>query len=100
MKPIKWKDGCESLYQSLGITQDRADELDFRLRSVIHEVQRPVKKGQESPGSDTFIKMCIALAETEEERIFCAYVAGGQVPRLYDEDEFEEYEDEDDHFPH
>lgn len=97
MNTIKWKDGCDSLYKSLRIPQKRADDLDYRLQLIIHEVNKPVRKGESTPSSDVFIKMCIALAENEQELVFCAYVAGISVNTIYGDNEImdESYEEED-----
>lgn len=98
---ITFKDGCENLWESLGIEKDRADDLYYRLNLIIHEVTKPVRhdKGEEHPGSDQFIKLCIALAQTDQELVFCSYVAGLKVKDLYNtEDEEEYYDDEESHF--
>jgi len=91
---ITFKDGCENLWESLGIPEERANDLDFRLRLIIHEVTKPVRhdKGEQHPESDEFIKLCIALAENEQELIFCSYIAGLKVPEIYhtEEDFYEE----------
>ncbi len=84
---ITWIEGQESLFQSLGIPDERASELDYRLRLIIHEVTKPVKKEEDVPDSATFIKMCLALADNQAELIFCSYVAGQKVAELYDYEE-------------
>lgn len=93
---ITFKDGCDSVPESLGIPTDRAADLAYRLELIIHEVQKPVRhdKGEEHPNSDQFIKLCIALAENDQELVFCSYVAGLKVKDIYaDEEEYEEDED-------
>jgi hypothetical protein len=84
MKPIKWKSGCNNIPESLDIPQKRIDELEYRLQLICHEMNKPVRKDEESPTSDTFIKMCVALAENEQELVFCAFVAGTQVENIFD----------------
>lgn len=93
MKPIKWIEDQENLGRSLGLTQDRTEELEYRIRLIVHEVTRPLRKGEESIDSGTFFKMCIALANTESELSFCSYLAGIHVAKLWDMEDAE-YEEE------
>lgn len=92
MKPIKWKEGEDYLWKSLGIEEERAEELEHRFKLILREAMRPVKKGEQSPTSDVIIKMFIALAKTQEELILCSFVAGSHVNNLFD-DEDEDYEE-------
>jgi hypothetical protein len=101
MKPIIFKDGCDTLAEALGITKDREDELAYRLNLIIHDFTRPKRKSDKDDdnyGSDKLIKLFVAVAETEEERIWCAYNAGNKVPEMYntDEYEFDEWDEEED----
>lgn len=50
---ITFKDGCETLYESLGIDKKRADDLDYRLRLIIHEMTRPFRDNSEAPPVQT-----------------------------------------------
>jgi len=95
MKPIKWIESCEHLGQSLGLDEERSDELYYRIRLIVHEATRPLKKGEEPMDSGTFVKMCIAIAKTEAELAFCSYIAGMHVAKLWDTEEYAEYEEED-----
>jgi hypothetical protein len=100
MKPIKWKEGEDYLWKSLGIEQERAEEIEYRIKLILHDAVRPVKDPEDSPGSDVIIKLFLALAQNQEELILCAYLAGTQIPKIYnteeDEYEFDEWDEEED----
>lgn len=93
---IQYDDRCEYIWSALGIKQIRAEELDYRLNLIIHEIQKPLRKNETMTDSIGFIKLCLALAETEQELAFCAYVAGVGVASIYQVDEEEEYNDDED----
>jgi hypothetical protein len=94
MNKIKWKENGKHIADNLHIPEKRKEELEYRLSLICHEMEKPVRKGQQSPTSDIFIKLCIALAENEQELIFCSYIAGNCVERIFDisEDVYEEDE--------
>lgn len=94
INPIQWVDGCTTICASLGISSAREDELDYRLSLIVHEITKPLKKDEDGPDSGIFIKMCLALAKTEEERVYCAYVCGAKVVELFASGHFEEYQEE------
>ena len=92
---ITFKDGCDNLLEALGIDKKRGEELQYRLAVIVHEITKPLRQNEKSPESDQLVKLCIALAENEQELVFCAYIAGMKVNDLFDIDE-EEYEEDDD----
>jgi hypothetical protein len=94
MKPIKWLEKENTVVDCLGIPGKRGEELDYRLSLIVHEVTKPLRRDEEGPDSGIFIKMCLALAQTEEERIYCAYTAGAKVAELFASGHFEEYEED------
>ena len=95
MKPVKWKEGEDFLWKSLGIPQERAEELEYRFKLIIHDAIKPLKNTEDGPTSDTIIKLFLALANNQEELILCAYVAGTKIPEIYStDDELEDYWDE------
>lgn len=75
------------VWQSLGISEKRADDLNYRMQLIIHDCTRPVKKGEQSPGSDVLVKLFLALAEDTQELAFVAYSAGTAVPQIFDTEE-------------
>ena len=92
---VQFKTGCDDLYQALGIPEDRAEELTYRMKCIIHEVTRPTKGNEEGPTSDVMLKMFIALAENQQELIMCSYMAGFKTPDVFDlydldEEDFDE----------
>lgn len=99
MKPTQWKEGEDYLWKSLGIEQERAEELEYRFRLILHDATKPLKNTEDGPTSDVIIKLFLALATTQEELILCAYVAGTKIPEIYNihEEEWEEYDEEEDY---
>lgn len=96
MKDILFKDGCEYFYESIGIPEERALELDYRVRLIMHELSKPTRDGVVQYRDSQIVKLFLALGETEEERIFLSFIAGRQVQMLdftmddYSEDEMYE----------
>lgn len=91
---ISFKDGCENLWQALGIQQKRADELEYRFALIIHDVTKPRRVDDEGPDSGQFVKLCASLAENEQELVFCSYMAGMKVAELFETEDEEIYSDD------
>jgi len=87
MEPIQWKDGCDYVWQNLGLSQDRVQELGHRMDLIVHELARPVRNPEEAPDTSQILKLFVALAENQQELVFCAYIGGMEMRQLYDEDE-------------
>lgn len=82
---------AEFVWESLDISRARAEDLNYRMACIIHEITRPVRKHQESPGSDQLVKLFLALAENTQELAFVAYCAGTKVADIWEtNDEYEE----------
>lgn len=87
---ISFKDNCDFLFEALGISEERYDELEHRIMLIVHEYMRPLKKHEVSQPSDQILKLCIALAENQQELILCAYAAGMKVEEIFGSDFFDE----------
>lgn len=95
MKNILWKDGEEEIYNSLCIPEKRAKKLMHRFELIMHELHTPKENPEDNVIEFAQIpKLFIALAENEQELAFCAYVAGGIVSDMKEDDEWEEIDEE------
>jgi len=94
MEPIKWKDDCEFVWQALGLEESRSDELEYRMKLILHETFKPLRKGEEYPNSDIILKLFIALAENHIELIYCSYLAGTKISDYYETNEPEFWDEE------
>lgn len=93
MKDIFIKNEADTIGASLGIPQKRQNKLFHRMALVLHELFRPTEDGVINWRETQIMTLFLALAETEEERLLCAYMAGRYCEELsaYDcdiEDEF------------
>lgn len=79
---IQYKQGCDTITEALGISQGRADELQFRTDLIVHELFRPTKSGLIKVDSDTIIKQFLSLAENHAESLWLAFCAGMCVESL------------------
>lgn len=82
MKDIKFRDGKDFIYEALGIPKERASNLEYRMALIIHEIFRPTKTGTFTWTDAQILKLFLALAETDEERVLCSYCAGRKAEEL------------------
>lgn len=91
---IQYKQGCDTITEGLGISQERTDELTYRIELIIHELFRPTKTGVIEVNSETIFKQFLSLAENHAEAIWLAFAAGMHTEGLIPGDEdFEEDEE-------
>lgn len=90
---ISYDNGAGNLVAALGITKERADDLFFKLEVITHDVLRPTKE-PETIDSDNFFKLFLTHAETAQEGVLLAYLAGRQTSSLIDEGTFFEEEED------
>ncbi len=96
MEAIKYINDGDYVWEALVIPKERADELDFRFQGILHDFFRPTKN-KYLPSTDQILKLFIALAENEQELVYCAYMAGMKVEEIFGEElaNEENVEDED-----
>lgn len=82
MKDIFFLDGTDTINEALGISPERAHKIGFRMNLFIHDLFRPTESGEIFWQDGQILKAFLALAETDEERIYCAYLAGKRVEEL------------------
>lgn len=86
---VYWEDDKDFVYESLGITKERMDELEYRMSLIIHDFLRPTKSGV-LPSTGVIIKLFVQLAENAQELILCAYFAGQRINEMFGEQEIED----------
>lgn len=84
---IQYKQGCDTITEALGISQERTDELQYRIDLIIHELFRPTKSGLIKVDSDTIMKQFLCLAENHAEALWLAFAAGMHVEGLLSNDD-------------
>lgn len=85
MKGIKFLNDKDTIWEALAIPKERADEIDFRFQVILHDFFKPTKS-EYLPSTDQIIKLFIALAQNEQELIYCAYMAGMKVEEIFGEE--------------
>ena len=94
MKDILFSDGTETMSEALGISEKRAKKLHYRMSLFIHELFRPTESGAVEWEDSQILKAFLGLAETDEERVYCAFAAGRKVEELSGNNEIYYEEDE------
>lgn len=79
---LAFKDGCDFLHEALGLTNDRAEDLRYRMECIVHDFLRPTKENV-LPDSDVLVKLFMALAENTQEVAYLSYCAGETVERIF-----------------
>jgi hypothetical protein len=79
---VVFKKDAEYTHDLLGLTEERAEELNFRFNLILHEFLRPTREGF-LPPIGNILKLFVALAENEQELVYCAYYAGMKVEELF-----------------
>jgi hypothetical protein len=82
MKDILFLDGTDLMSAALGISEERAMKLHHRMALFVHDLFRPTESGEIFWHDGQILKAFLALAETDEERIYCSYQAGIKVEEL------------------
>lgn len=78
-KPVvSFKSGCDTIPDCLGISEKRAQDLIFRGQEILHNFFKPTKDDF-LPPTDDILKMYIALAENNQELVFCSFLAGAEI---------------------
>lgn len=96
MKDILFKNNSETVFGAIGITEERSNYLYYRMECIIHDMFRPTPTGHIEWKDTDIIKLFIALAETDEERILLSYYAGRRSLSL--QMQYDTYDEEDNDF--
>ena len=93
MKGTKFLNDKDTVWQALAIPKKRVEEIEFRFQIILHDFFKPTKS-KYLPCSDQIIKLFIALAENEQELIYCAYMAGMKIEEIFGDELIEENEED------
>jgi hypothetical protein len=87
MKGISWKDGKNTLWETLGISPERAKKLLFRMERTDYDFFAPQEDEEAEWSEDDILKLFCALAENPQELILAAYLCGKKVQsRIFQEE--------------
>lgn len=94
MRDLFIKNNADTIYEALGITEERAMYLMHRMQLTVHNLFTPTLSGVIEWHDLDILKPFLALAETDAERAFCSYMAGIKVAELTESDNWN-YTEED-----
>ena len=91
MKNIYWKDGEDEIYMCLGIPESRSKKMLHRMHLIMHNLNTPHENPEENiiQYAD-IVKLFIAIAQNEQELIYCSFMAGRIIGEMQAEDYFDE----------
>lgn len=98
MKDILIKNNVDTIWEAFGIAPKRAKKLQHRMDLAIHNLFTPTEDGLIRWRDIDIVKLFLALAETDEERVVLSYFAGihcVEIAQRYDNCNPEMYEDDD-----
>lgn len=87
---IQYKNGCDTITEALGVSNERTSELMYRMELIIHELFRPTKTGVVEIDSQVIFKQFLGLAENHAEALWLSFTAGMHVEALLPDEEDEE----------
>lgn len=85
MKAIKYLAEKETIWESLDISKERVEDIEFRMKLILHDFFKPTKS-EYLPPTDQILKLYISLAKNEQELIYCAYLAGMKTEEIFGEE--------------
>lgn len=88
MTPIQFDRDADTYPEALGISKERAKELGYQFQLLLHEFEKPRKKGSPKPSTDFFFAKHLELAEDEKERVYCAFIAGMKTREIIERPEY------------
>lgn len=94
MKDILIDNNAETYYAALGISEKRADYILHNIELVVHKIFTPTESGVVKWTDMDILKPMLDLAQTEEERILCAFYVGRKAAELEQLDEIIENEED------
>ena len=75
MKNLHWEDSKGALDESLGITKERFNEINFLNKTAIHNLRTPVRDKESNFTAANIVKAFLDIAETTEEVALQGYLA-------------------------
>lgn len=91
---IPYKGDAKTVPEALGVSEERSEELIFRMDLIIHEIFRPTKDQTITIESGKIFIQFLSLAENQAEAIWLAYVAGMKIEELIPTEDFDREDDE------
>lgn len=85
MTELKINKEGENWYEFFNLTEERGEEISFQMHTIMHDLHRPTKGGVIDFTDVDLMIPYIGIAKTEEERVYCAFMAGRDATRLYDQ---------------
>ena len=82
MKDLFIVNNAKTIYEAFGIDEIRAKKLNHRMELAIHHLFTPTEDGKIEWQDMDILKPFLSLAQTDAERVYCAYMAGRYVEEL------------------
>lgn len=83
MIKVSYNDKKMAPHESLGISEERMEELSYRMDLIVHEFNKPLRKGEKGPHTGVIHKLFLALAEDVQEVALVSFFAGFKVQELF-----------------